>query len=139
MQNFDPAKATAAITDLCERVQNVETVLKAGGIPLADVAGGANDVLLIVEGFVPRLQKIEEIFSLLLPLVPVLQKMALGEVAGTGAAQVEDVVIPSSELGLHSNDPVVIEPRPVVEEIVGEKPASFADKLKAALSGSQSV
>lgn len=135
MQNFDPAKATAAITDLCLRVQNVESVLKAGGIPLADVAGGANDVLLIVEGFVPRLQKIEEIFSLLLPLVPVLQKMALGEVAGTGAAQVEDVVIPSSELGLHSNDPVVIEPRPVVEE----KPASFADKLKAALSSSQGV
>lgn len=130
MQNFDPAKASAAITDLCGRVQEIENVLVAGGVPLEAGVGAANDVLKIVEEFVPRLDAIEDVISLLLPILPVLQKMVMGEVAGTGETALQNITLPASELVVHGN----LAAAQSSSELTETKAPTLAERMKAAFS-----
>jgi len=74
------------------------------------------------QSVVERLEALENfIAEKVLPLLPLLQEKNAGQVAGTGAAQTEGVVIPATELGEYRDPP---QPAAESEQPSETKPAA---------------
>lgn len=113
MQNFDPKALALDVANLLLEVADLRAMI-TGQRPfnLKDVAEVGEAGLEVAANFIPRLANIEAILAPLIPILPKLQEMFAGEIAGVGETQKlalsgdTAAVIPAEQLGHYENPPL---------------------------------
>ena len=112
-QNFDPVKLAADVANLCREVEDLKAIITGKADfnfgALKEVMEAAEAAARVAGNFLPEVDRIDALVRPLMPLIPLvgaIQADYAGEVAGVGGTLEAGQVIPSSELGTHSNEPI---------------------------------